>query len=402
MKNRVLLVLLAIVLTLSLVAFAACKAEEAPVEEGVWQWPKKIIVTATSTASASYACGIAWTVPFSEDTGVMIRNVAEPTHMLRVQFLKEGKYLCSGESVGGQRLLECEEEYATRYGGPWELRQFYPTGRMNQGFVVRGDSDINTPLDLKPGMRFSSLAWLPGKKEYAYTGILAWAGLDVEDITWVPAGNFPAAVMFVLEGKTDMSFAGMTQYAFNYEAEASPHGIIWVDMNPNKEPEAAARYYEISPESVLGPGTTGVPSAHGIWMSVMQGTYQCSALADEELVYHLVKWLTENHDLYKDMHPWCPDMNIDSLMLMAETSFIPLHRGTVRYLKEIGRWTAAHEARWQRNLALITEYVEGYQAAINLADEKGIEVDPRNQEWLDLWYSYKDTLTPLKQYTGLE
>jgi len=95
-------------------------------------------------------------------------------------------------------------------------------------------------------------------------------------------------------------------------------------------------------------------------------------------------------------------MTIDSLMLVAGTNFIPLHRGTVRYIKEIGRWTPAHEARWQNNLSLITEYVEGYEAAIDLADEQGIEVDPRNQEWLDLWYSHRDTLSPLKKYKGLE
>ena len=154
MKNRVLLVLLAIVLTLSLVAFAACKAEEAPPveeeEEGVWQWPDKIVVGATGTDTPAYAAGIAWTTPFAKDTGVTIRVVAEGQHSLRCLYLQEGKYLCSAERSSGQPMLESTEEYATRYGGPWELRQFYPTGRMNQGFVVRAVSYTHLTLPTTP------------------------------------------------------------------------------------------------------------------------------------------------------------------------------------------------------------------------------------------------------------
>jgi len=403
MKNRVLLVLLAIVLTLSLVAFAACKAEEAPpVEEGVWQWPDKIIVAATGTDTPAYAVGIAWTTPFAKDTGVTIRVVAEGQHSLRCLYLQEGKYLCSAERSSGQPMLESTEEYATRYGGPWQLRLFYPLGTMNMGFVVRGDSDLKTPLDIKPGMRMPSLAWLPGKPEYGYTALLAWAGLEPEDIIFIPAASYTAMINYVLEGKVDVSFGSITSSPPLYEAEASPHGIAWLDMNPNKEPEAAARYYEESPEAILGPMTVGVSSCRGIWGTVHLNTYATSANADPEVVYHVVKWLDENHDLYKDLHPWCEDMTIDALMIMAETQFVPLHRGTVRYLEEIGRWTPVHEARGQRNLALITEYVEGYQAAIDFADENGIDGGPLNQEWLDVWYSYRDKLTPLKQYTGLD
>jgi hypothetical protein len=92
-----------------------------------------------------------------------------------------------------------------------------------------------------------------------------------------------------------------------------------------------------------------------------------------------------------------------TLLYLSETSYTPLHRGAKRYLEEIGLWTDRHEARWQQNVALITEYVEGYQAAIDLADEQGIDVNPGNREWLDFWYDYRgNNITPFPTYYGLD
>ena len=36
--------------------------------------------------------------------------------------------------------------------------------------------------------------------------------------------------------------------------------------------------------------------------------------------------------------------------------------------------------------------VEAYQAAMNYADEHEIDVNPENEEWLELWYSYRNGL----------
>jgi TRAP-type uncharacterized transport system substrate-binding protein len=408
MKNRMLLVLLAIVLTLTLVAFAACKAEEASLveeeEEEVWQWPKKIILAATGTDHPSYSCAIAWSTPLAKDIGVTIRVVATGQRSVRQRYLESGAYLASGESVGGRHILAADEEYATREGGPWQLRIFYPLGTTNQGWIMRGDSDINTCRDLKPGMKFSSIGWLPGKPSWGYEGPLAWADLDEEDVIFVPAANKTAMINYLLEGKTDMSFAFFTNSPFLYEAEASPYGIKWLDLNAEEDPEGAARFRVASPSfKVLGPMTTGVPSCRGIWGTVSLGAYNCSANADPELVYRVVKWLSENNDKYVDAHPWGPDMTPATLLKISESSYLPLHRGSKRYLEEIGLWTDRHEARWQQNLALITEYVEGYQAAIDLADEQGIDVNPGNREWLDFWYDYRgNNITPFPTYYGLD
>ena len=47
--------------------------------------------------------------------------------------------------------------------------------------------------------------------------------------------------------------------------------------------------------------------------------------------------------------------------------------------------------------------MEAYQAAIEEADAKGINVSPENEEWLELWFSIRDTTLPaLRPYLGLD
>ena len=95
-------------------------------------------------------------------------------------------------------------------------------------------------------------------------------------------------------------------------------------------------------------------------------------------------------------------MTVDTLMLVAETDYVPLHDGTVKYLEEIGRWTPAHESRRQQNIDLITRYIEAYKATIEAADEQGISVDPENEEWLELWDNYREQLPEFKLFMGLD
>ena len=125
--------------------------------------------------------------------------------------------------------------------------------------------------------------------------------------------------------------------------------------------------------------------------------------ADEELVYQLVKWLDENYDKYKDAHPWCAQMTIENLLALSETHYQPLHEGTVRYLEEKGLWTDRHQARWQQNVELLDKWIKAYQQAIEYADENEIEVDPENEEWLNVWADFSSDLPLLKRFfAGLD
>jgi len=418
MKNRVLLIFLAVVLVVSMVAFAACKAEEEPpvveeeeppvveeeeeppVVEEVWEWPDKMSTLSMGPTGSAYGATVAWTAEMQKDTGMTIRIVSVENQRERYRYMKQGLFTLTPERFPDDLIRAQTEGFAYRDGGPWQQRIVWPCGVLSSGYVVRGDSDINTPYDLK-GKTIGFLVWDPAKK--SMISLLAWGNVSEDEVNWVPAAGIKATQTLILSGKADVVFAFPNNPVW-FEAEAAPNGIKWLELNSKTDPEAAARYLEVRPGYVFGPCAAGVPSALGKWLITSVASYLTQAETDSELIYHMVKWLDENHDKYKDAHAYAPTMTLEYLMTLAEIDFIPLHDGAVKYLEEKGLWTAAHEARRQQNINLLTKWVEAYQNAIDVADEKGLTIDPENEEWVKLWMDYSASLgyPPFQYFLGLD
>jgi hypothetical protein len=423
MRNRVLLVLLAMVLVVSMVAFAACGEEEEPAPpppppppveeeeeppppppppEEVWEWPEKLLFATQSPASSAYALLIAWTTPLADDTGMNIRIMSEDSIILKNNWLHQGMYFCSSvESV--ESTIEAIGDFATRDGGPFQVRGMYAASETNYGLAVRGDSGLETPYDLKPGMKIIYFTFAPTGK-LVMEALLAWANLTPDDVEWIPVATLDASARALMDGKGDVMF-GFPGSPAQFEIEASPHGLAWLDLNAEEDPEGAARFIQVFPTmSIFGPMKRGVPSAIGKWGPMGITIWGVHADADTELVYNIVKWLDENYEHFKDAHPSIIDMTIETTMAIAETDFVPLHDGVAKYLQEKGIWTAAHEARRQQNIDLITRYIEAYQTAIDMADAEGIRIDPQNEEWIELWENYKKELglPKFKKFQGLD
>jgi len=350
--------------------------------------------------SAGYAVAVAWTTPLSDATGTKIRVVTEESDLLRGLWIKQGLFFTSSGPT--QMQIDGTLGYNTRDGGPYQTRLIYPISKADMGFAVRGDSGIKTPHDIKPGMKIIYISFAPHGRTYM-EAILAWAQVDPDDVSWVPAGSIAANTRFITDGKGDVAI-GFPATPYWYETEASPHGLAWIEMDAQADPEGAARYVEVMPDTMFATMDQGVPTAHGVKAVANLAGYCTRAETDPELVYHVVKWLDENNDLYKDGHPWCPSMTIANLMTLAEVSWTPLHDGSVKYLEEKGLWTDKHEARRQANIDLITRYISAYQVAIGLADDKGIDVDSTNEQWTALWEDYKQKLNlpRLQPFTGID
>jgi len=409
MKNRVFLILLAIALVVSLSAFAACaKEEEPPVEEEeeeeeVWQWPDFMAVLAPQVGSMGYGTMVGWTALLQDDTGMQIRCVPAGQGVENYQNLKDGLYLWyldAAPQMAG--LMEGTGGYASKNLGPFQLRQMWPSYESVTGYMVRGDSKIRTPRDIKPGVKICNFAASPLGK-LAGEALGAWAGLNPEDIVWVPYTGFWDFLSLVADGKADIAWsypsAGMV-----LEQEASPHGIAWIDLDAQADPEGAERFLEVWPTIGFGVNEIGCPSSIGNKGLLTITVHLVRADADEDLIYNICKWLWDNYDSYQDISATLKYHHIDTVMKMVETGFIPAHDGLVKYLKELGKWTPAHEARQEANVALMNRYVKAYQDAIGKAAERFITVDPMNEEWVELWGNYKKELAlpKFKLFLGVE
>jgi len=288
--------------------------------------------------------------------------------------------------------------YGGRELGPWQHHIVWAMFKGGMGYAVKGDSGIKTPYDIKPGMKILYLSFLGPTGRLWMDSLLAWGQVDPEDVEWVPGGNINAMSTMLRDGRVDVT-AGFPSSPVWLELEASPGGLSWIALNSDEDPEGATRYLELDSTVSFGVyGASGAPSAAGIWMQSSLQSHSSAGDTDPELIYNLVKWFDENYDKYKDAHPWAVHMTIENTMTLAETSFMPIHAGTVKYLEEKGLWTPAHEARRQQNIDLIDRYVEAHQTAIAMADEKKIVVSPANEEWNELWENYKKELN-LPEYT---
>ncbi len=398
MKTKGLLVLLAMVLVVSLAAFVACAAEEEapPVTEG-WQWPERLMIGTAGVGDQNYVVSIAWSTPMDEDIpGMTVRVVVQPDMKLRYTWLRLGTLDIISLMKSGLPWIETDKTYATRDGGPSRLRGLFVAGKRDLGWVTTPGTGIKTPYDIKPGTRLIYSAHLgPPDEDQSQMGLIAWAQVDYEDIEWVPAASKAARVRLLMDGKGDIVEADTTTGAAWYEAESGPRGLSWLDLDSAANPEAAARYLAEKPDTTFAMITDGVPSSLGHYGMTTMGPMLVMDTTDPELIYHLGKWLDEKHDLYKDNHPVGMGMTTDNLMTLAETHYIPIHEGMVRYLKELGMWTPAAEVRLQYNTDLVDSYIKVWDVALDEADEKGIEVNPKNKEWVEIWYSHRDQLPKL-------
>jgi TRAP transporter TAXI family solute receptor len=329
-------------------------------------------------------------------TGMKVRVMPESNTPLRSRLLKQRKSELDMEAileVGGYAMTGLGG-YPTREGGPFQIRAIWLGQSMSFGFMVRGDSEIKTIYDIKPGHRIAYFT-PPAGAVANVDGMLAWAKIDKKDIKVIPFTSWPAEQKSVLEGQADVSFAVPTT-PVAFEVAAGPHGVRWLPLPYDKDPEGAKRFLKVSPTATFGINRQGVKESLNISMLVHPNYLWARKELDPELAYNLAKWFHKNFDVYKVKDKNCELMGIDLFRESLDFVFLPVHEGTIKYLKEIGKWSAKDDARQEYNLNLLTRYVTAYEAAIAEADKKQIKIDPRNKEWLELWNSVKKDIPKIE------
>jgi len=354
-----------------------------------WKWPKSISISTADTTSGVYVALSSAMIEMDRMTGMKVRVIPESAMAQKLRWLKDGETDFHGDDHGSIAVLSmmAEDEYAKI--GPIQATSVWNIFNAFSAFIVRRDSDIKTIYDIKKHHKIA--AYVGVRASYLVCeALLKWVGVDA---VIVPCATWPSTQKAVIEGRADINLI-VTTSGPAYEAEAFPAGIRCLELPAETDPEGAKRFLKVARVRSIARVEDGIKPCLGKISVAMPFSIHARKELDPELVYHFVKWLAENHNTYKDKHLTCKYMNIDYATSFLRTSALPIHEGTIRYLKEKGIWTANDDARQKYNTELLARYITAHKAAMAEADGKKIDISSKNPKWVELWESYRKDIPP--------
>lgn len=359
-------------------------------QSGKYTWPKTFNVVTPVVGTANHSLAVAWTSKFQAATGVKVAVLPAPNGFARAAWLNTGEgrlTLVQGSDYFDQ--MDAVQGYATKTAGPTDTRLIHMNMVTPWGYAVQGDSKIKSINDVGKGTRIAyakSSSFLVAGIE----ALLAYRNLRHSDVSLVAIGSYGANTAVLAEGRVEVAFTSPISGP-SYKAEATPKGLRWLELPPRQaDPAAYDRYRKFMAGYVTQKTVAGVKSAIGIRMDHAFQANHVKASEDPEFVYQLLKWLDENHASYKGDFTHAHMLSIANLVLFLDTGALqPLHEGTIRYLKEKGKWKDAYQKRQDQLVTLAKKYEKAYRDAMAAADNKGISIEPGNAKWKSFWMEFR-------------
>ena len=270
--------------------------------------------------------------------GTTLRVVPGKNDVSRLLPLVKGRVSYSANGIATYFAQEGVQQFAGRNWGPLPLRLVLTSyGDSNQAIAVAADSGIRELAQLK-GRRVPFVRGAPAINQ-TIEAFLACAGLSWQDVERVEFPGYGAMWNAVVNGQVDVAY-GTTVSGPTRKLEASPRGIFWPPVRHN-DTACWARMRTVVPFFTPHLATRG--AAISAEAPHEGATYPYPLLitlperkADE--VYALTRVLHQHYDEYKDADPgaigWALDRQVFDWV-------VPFHAGAVRYLKDVGVWSAA-------------------------------------------------------------
>lgn len=295
-------------------------------------------------------------------TGSKVRLMTSDTGIGRLAPLMNGtaQYARAGDEY--YYAFEGDNEYTSEIWGPQKIRLLWtPPG--NYGLLVRRDSGIGTPEDLK-GKRFPNLVSSTSMNN-KMLGMLKFAGLDYDDVQLVEIGYAEQADA-MKTGQLDVMYQNVQ--GSTVEELNSEYPIRWLDYATDDDSRYES-WEELMPMVTPGEFSDGAGMQDGERVTNLR--YSLPILTTREHstdeVETLLGHMHEHFDLYANSTPDTENFALDQIMMLPLT--VPFHEGAIKFLDEHGRWSPGLQ---QRNDAL-------------LARENAM-----HDAWPDFWQSNKD------------
>lgn len=235
---------------------------------------------------------------------------------------------------------------------PWEtpmdnlraLGMMFPLPIM---YMVNADGNLRRIEDLR-GKRVVVTFRANASLAQLHEGILATGGLTLDDVRPLTVAGLPEAMRMLQEGRADAVPTGLNTALALQVNSALPSGIRYLTMGRDE-----ARLAEIMPGARV---TTAEPDASGVGMdgpirvSVIGDYLNASTHMPEDQAYLIIKTIHENWAELRRDYTQMSSVAPEEVVPVDFTH--PFHPGAIRYYREAGLWSEAHDANQAELLAI--------------------------------------------------
>lgn len=310
--------------------------------------PNQISWTAYESGSSGYTQSVAIGNMLKKRYNTEVRLIPGKNDVSRMTPLKAGQSDVCACGIAAYYAQEGVLMFAEKVWGPQRIYNlFNNNGRNGQTLAASEKSGIKSAADLK-GKR---LAWVKGAPALNRNveAFLAFGGLTWDDVKKVEVPGWGQSIDAVINGQADAAWGSTVSSKFA-QLVSSPEGLYFPPI-PHSDKAGWQRALKITPwwiptkVEIAVPGYKGPLPYEGA--NVPYPIFVATQRASEDIAYGLTKAAMEHYDDYKDGGP-----GMDGYQLASQTFEFrfPFHPGAVKYFKERGVWTAAHDAN---NAALL-------------------------------------------------
>jgi len=310
------------------------------------------------------------------------RAIPSGVDLARTMMPRTGETATTIHTAGSCWLIqEGLFDYANLEWGPQSIREVYLPTHVGMGFPVRGDSDVKTGYDLKG----KSVAVYPGSPypTLINESILAFFGLTWDDVKPVKMSSPVEGYRSVRDGHIDTAFFNSAS-SVAIEMASMPCGIRWLNM-PADDKEGWKRCQKVVPIHMPkartdGPGMSKEKPAH--IMTVAYPEIIAYDRSDEATIYWITRALIETRSSWEVKHASLKkDWSFDIHWRLWEGGITPMHRGAIRYYKEIGAWTPEREKMNQKRIQHQKELREYWDEVVQESQTEKIKA----KDFPDYW-----------------
>jgi len=108
-----------------------------------------------------------------------------------------------------------------------------------------------------------------------------------------------------------------------------------------------------------------------------------------DLAYELTRWFDISYNRYKNLGYKLAAYDRRAWRRALDVAMAPIHPGTIKYLIEIGIWTAVDDLRHEYNQQIMDWYCGLWDAAVAEAARQDIEIRHDDDLWVKLWEAQK-------------